>query len=177
MDSTAPSPTGDNDVNAGRRRFLFILPLSIIAGISATIATAAFRFLRPVVSGSAAKWIDVATLSDLQGEKPVLKRITAEEQSGWSTSVDEHFVYVLPSRNNTVLSCVCPHEGCSVAWNETANGFLCPCHDSLFGPDGARIKGPARRGLDPLPTREQDGKLQVQYLSFVNNTEQREVLE
>ena len=34
---------------------------------------------------------------------------------------------------------------------------------SFFAADGSRISGPTPRGLDALPTRVQDGKLQVQY--------------
>jgi Rieske Fe-S protein len=50
-----------------------------------------------------------------------------------------------------------------VSWEQTRNRFSCPCHDSFFAPDGSRLSGPARRGLDALPTRVQNGKLQVQY--------------
>jgi Rieske Fe-S protein len=140
--------------------------------------TAALRFLRPITANgsSAARWVDIGLVSKLSGDKPILKRVITEQQSGWAATREEHFVYVLPGKNNTVLSCVCPHEGCTVSWNDGQNGFICPCHDSFFAPDGSRVKGPARRGLDPLPTREQNGILQVQYVSFVNNTEQREVL-
>ncbi|MBV9209743.1 MAG: ubiquinol-cytochrome c reductase iron-sulfur subunit, partial [Acidobacteria bacterium] len=45
--------------------------------------------------------------------------------------------------------------------------------DSSFAANGERVSGPARRGLDPLPTREKDGVLQVQYQTFVNNIEER----
>jgi cytochrome b6-f complex iron-sulfur subunit len=165
--------------DAGRRRFMLLLPFGVLAGIAGTMVTAAFRFLRPL-SGSttaAARWVDIGPLSKLKGDKPLLKRLITEQQTGWATSREEHFVYVLPGKDNTVLSCVCPHEGCNVSWSEGQDGFICPCHDSFFAADGSRVKGPARRGLDPLPTREQNGVLQVQYVSFVNNTEQREVLE
>ena len=50
------------------------------------------------------------------------------------------------------LSGVCPHLGCAVGWE--GKSFLCPCHDSRFGVDGARQTGPAQRGLDPLPMNQ-----------------------
>ena len=68
-------------------------------------------------------------------------------------------------KNNQVLSAICPHEGCEVVWEQGMNRFSCPCHESYFAADGSRISGPSPRGLDPLPMRVQDGKLQVQYVS------------
>ena len=167
----------DNASAAGpdksRRAFLILVPLGMLAGVFTSIATAAYRFLKPRISESSNKWIDVAPLADLTGNLPLPKKIVAEQIAGWATSTEEHFVYVLPAKNNQVLSAVCPHEGCEVSWQTDTKLFSCPCHESYFAADGSRISGPARRGLDPLPTRLQDGKLQVQYQAFENNTEQR----
>jgi menaquinol-cytochrome c reductase iron-sulfur subunit len=156
-----------------RRAFLILVPLGLLAGVFTSVATAAYRFLKPRISESSNKWIDVAPLADLTGNLPLPKKIVAEQIAGWATSTEEHFVYVLPAKNNQVLSAVCPHEGCEVSWQTDTNLFSCPCHESYFAADGSRISGPARRGLDPLPTRLQDGKLQVQYQAFENNTERR----
>jgi len=87
----------------------------------------------------------------------------AEHIAGWAITTEEHNVFVLPTKGNQVVSAVCPHEGCEVLWDGQRNQFSCPCHESYFGAGGARISGPAPRGLDPLPSRVQDGKLQVQY--------------
>ena len=156
-----------------RRTFVLLLPFAAIGGMFATVAGAAFRFLRPVVSASSEKWIDVAPVAELSGNKPVARKIIAEQVAGWARSLAEHSVYILPGKNNQVLSAVCPHEGCEVSWRDDKNVFSCPCHDSDFAADGQPISGPARRGLDPLPSRITDGKLQVQYQSFVNNTQER----
>ncbi len=78
-------------------------------------------------------------------------------------STQEHNVFVLPAKGNQVLSPICPHEGCEVLWEQERNRFACPCHDSYFAADGAKISGPSPRGLDAFPSRVQDGKLQVQY--------------
>jgi menaquinol-cytochrome c reductase iron-sulfur subunit len=169
------SPAKKDDVDEGRRKFLFLIPFGIFAGVAATIATAAFRFLRPgqMSRASEAKWTNVASVAELKGDKPIMRSIIAEHQAGWASTIEEHFVYVLPQQQNRVRSSVCPHEGCNVSWRDDANGFFCPCHDSYFAADGARINGPSRRGLDPLPSREKEGVLQVQYQTFVNNTEER----
>jgi cytochrome b6-f complex iron-sulfur subunit len=43
------------------------------------------------------------------------------------------------------ISTICTHLGCIV--KGTAEGFSCPCHGSLFAPDGSVVKGPAPRAL------------------------------
>jgi Rieske Fe-S protein len=155
--------TDMNLTDRSRRSFLQLLPLGVFAGVFASLGTAAFRFLRPRLSAPSEQWLDVATLSELSGPQPIAKKVLAEHVSGWVITNEEHNVFVLPAKNNQVLSPICPHEGCEVAWEQGRNRFSCPCHASFFTADGARISGPAPRGLDSLPTRVQDGKLQVQY--------------
>lgn len=142
-----------------RRSFLLLVPL----GILATITGAAFRFLRPKISAASDQWLDVAALNEISGTHPVGRKVVAEQIAGWTITTEDHNVFVLPSRSNQVVSAICPHEGCEVLWEQERNRFSCPCHESYFGADGARISGPSPRGLDQLPTRVQDGKLQVQY--------------
>ena len=148
-----------------RRSFLKLLPLGVLAGVFASIGGAAFRFLRPRIGAVSDAWLNVATLSELKGPQPVARKIVAENIAGWAITSEERNVFVLPAKNNQVVSAICPHEGCEVSWDQAANRFACPCHESYFAADGAPISGPARRGLDPLPSRVQDGKLQVQYVS------------
>ena len=153
------------ETNDSRRSFLKILPLGVVAGVFASLGGAAFRFLRPRLAAASDRWLDVANVSELSGPQPVTRKVVAEHIAGWAVTTEEHNVFVLPANGNQVLSAVCPHEGCEVAWQQNTNRFACPCHESYFAADGSRISGPARRGLDTLPARVQDGKLQVQYTS------------
>jgi len=153
------------ETNDSRRSFLKILPLGVVAGVFASIGGAAFRFLRPRLAAASDRWLDVANVSELSGPQPLTRKVVAEHIAGWAVTTEEHNVFVLPANGNQVLSAVCPHEGCEVAWQQNTNRFACPCHESYFAADGSRISGPARRGLDTLPARVQDGKLQVQYTS------------
>jgi Rieske Fe-S protein len=146
-----------------RRSFLQHLPLGVFAAVFASLSGAAFRFLRPRVVAASEQWLDVATLSELNGPQPLPRKVVAEHVSGWAVTTEEHNVFVLPAKNNQVVSPVCPHAGCEVLWEQPANRFSCPCHESYFAADGSRISGPSPRGLDALPSRVQDGKLQVQY--------------
>lgn len=145
--------------NLPRRTFLLLVP----AGIFASLAGAAFRFLRPRISAATDRWLDVAPVNELAGSQPVSRKVSAEHVAGWSITTKEHNVFVLPAKSNQVVSAICPHEGCEVFWEQERNRFSCPCHESYFAADGTRISGPAPRGLDQLPSRVQDGTLQVQY--------------
>ena len=160
MNETTPM-----DHERSRRSFLKLFPLGILAGVFASMGGAAFRFLRPKLSAATDTWLDVASVSELTGAQPLARKIVAEQITGWAITKEEHNVFVLPSKNNQVFSAVCPHEGCEVAWDQNTSRFSCPCHESYFAADGARMSGPAPRGLDPLPMRVQDGKLQVQYVA------------
>ena len=162
--------SGDQVANKTRRRFLSLLPLSIFGGVFASIVTAGFRFLRPrITPATNDNWTDVASIAELHGDLPVPKRIETQHITGWAVTSEERQIYVLPAKGNQVLSAICPHEGCEVAWEKEMNRFSCPCHESYFAADGSRLSGPARRGLDQLPARVQDGKLQVIFQIFENN--------
>jgi Rieske Fe-S protein len=64
------------------------------------------------------------------------------------------------------LSAVCPHLGCTVGWDAAAGGFLCPCHDSRFSPEGQKLTGPSERGLDELPVQIVEGHLQLTWVRY-----------
>jgi Rieske Fe-S protein len=156
-----------------RRSFLLLFPLSIIAGVFSSLGVAAVRFLRPrIAQAESDNWLDVAPVDELPRTGPLLQKIRGVHVNGWAISQEEHQIYILPGANQ-VLSAVCPHEGCEVNWEKETNRFSCPCHESYFAADGSRISGPARRGLDPLPSRIEGGQLQVQYQSFENNATER----
>jgi Rieske Fe-S protein len=67
-----------------------------------------------------------------------------------------------------MFSSICPHLGCRYAWDSTVtpNRFICPCHGSQFDNVGKKLAGPAPRGLDPLPFREQSGNAQVTWIQY-----------
>jgi len=53
----------------------------------------------------------------------------------------------------------CPHARCRFEYVSAEDGYRCPCHGSRFTDLGARISGPARRGLRSLYYEVRDGML------------------
>jgi Rieske Fe-S protein len=51
----------------------------------------------------------------------------------------------------------CTHLGCAVAYSEPLEQFVCPCHASHFGADGAVLSGPAPKALGKYAVESFDG--------------------
>ncbi len=75
-----------------------------------------------------------------------------------------------------VFSPICPHLGCRFNYDDSAGKFMCPCHGSQFDGQGAHLAGPAPRGLDPLPLREQNGQAEVTWIRYQSTTPDRIVI-
>jgi Rieske Fe-S protein len=111
-------------------------------------------------------------------DAPVSKTITVVQRDGWREVASSQPVYVSRDTNGQlqVLSAVCPHLGCSVAWQAKQDRFVCPCHGGQFRPSGQHIAGPPPRGLDVLKAQVLDGKLQVEFEYFRSNVPNQESL-
>ncbi len=55
----------------------------------------------------------------------------------------------------------CTHLGCTVPWDQAANQFICPCHNSQFDMAGEVLNPPAPRPLDLFPVAFVDGNVVV----------------
>ncbi len=84
--------------------------------------------------------------------------------------------YDVVNMNFVIFSPICPHLGCRFAWDESGNKFACPCHGSQFNFDGEHLAGPAPRGLDPLPLREQSGTAEIMWIRYKSSVEDRIVI-
>lgn len=100
--------------------------------------------------------IKVSDLSKFKAARPDLFK-----PSGQAT-----VPYQVVTLGFALFSPICPHLGCRYNYDSDANKFACPCHGSQFDNVGAHIAGPAARGLDPLPLREQSGVAQVEWIRF-----------
>lgn len=55
----------------------------------------------------------------------------------------------------------CTHLGCTVPWDQTAQKFICPCHNSQFDQGGVVENPPAPRPLDLFAVSITDGQVSV----------------
>jgi menaquinol-cytochrome c reductase iron-sulfur subunit len=67
-----------------------------------------------------------------------------------------------------VFNVTCPHAGCAVEFQAEKSGYFCPCHNSLFSPDGKRSdNSPSARDLDTLKFEiRKDGEIWVEFQNF-----------
>ena len=98
-------------------------------------------------------WAVRATEDQMKKERPDLKDIP----------------YQVSNMGFVVFSPLCPHLGCRYQYNDAKKKFLCPCHGSEYSTLGVHEAGPALRGLDPLPLREYQGKVQVSWILYAAN--------
>jgi Rieske Fe-S protein len=75
-----------------------------------------------------------------------------------------------------LFSPLCPHLNCPYGYDMAVKRFICTCHGSQYDQSGAHVAGPATRGLDPLPLREQSGIAQVQWIRYQATTPDRIVI-
>ena len=114
-------------------------------------------------------WSDLGPVSDFASSTaPVMRAIHVLRTDGWRQATMDEAVYVVrrPNGDLAVLSSVCPHLGCSVGWEQSRDRFHCPCHNSVFTPEGTLVSGPARRGMDPLESSVVNGRLRVRFQLF-----------
>ena len=176
----ASSP--DKDVIVINRRSFLCALLGIgTAAMGALLAVPVLRYvLYPLYAkASGTEWSDVGAVSEFTSSLvPVRKTVTFAQRDGWREVVSTQSVYVHRSESGDlrVLSAICPHLGCSVSWQQGQSEFVCPCHGGRFQANGTHVSGPPPRGMDTLPTRIADGKLQVRFEYFRSNVPNKEKL-
>lgn len=180
IESVHDAPHGSGKVaGIARRSFVGILLGASASFIAAIVGTPLLRYvLYPVYSKSSnEEWSHVGDVKEFENlTEPVSKTIRFVQSDGWREVITSEPVYVYrgPSNRLQVMSAICPHLGCSVAWQPSEGRFVCPCHGGQFKPDGQHISGPPPRGLDCLQIKVEDGKLQAHFEYFRSNTPNQE---
>jgi Rieske Fe-S protein len=165
----------------GRRRFLKVTCGALCGGVAIAIGgPVVASFLAPgrerTVTGGNDP-MDYGKLDDLPVGVPTKRDVVAEVHDAWARS-EPHVIgsiwLVRHADHVAAFSAVCPHLGCSIGFDDKKQVFYSPCHDSAFAKDtGAWLKGPAPRGMDPLPLEIKDGHIRITYKRFVLGIKQR----
>lgn len=171
----APADPPD-DPEPGRRRFLKLATGAVGCGVGAAVLVPAARLLAQPVGVktvvSADEPIDAIAVADL-GPDPVRVPMVAKVvRDAWSSTqnvaLGAAWIRRAPDGTIAVLSSVCPHKGCAIDHAPGSPIFECPCHGATFDLDGKRLKGPAERGLDPLPFTVEGERIKVTWVRFAN---------
>lgn len=145
------------------RRAFVVLCAAGTCAAAATIGVPAALFVAAPLGEKASeeKKIAVTNLSALSMNVPTKVAIVGDEIDAWTRATGRRLgaVWLIRTGEREVkaLSTICPHLGCSVELSGDARAFVCPCHTSVFGLDGARVSGPSPRAMDPLPVEIGDG--------------------
>jgi menaquinol-cytochrome c reductase iron-sulfur subunit len=169
-----------------RRGFLAKM-FALVGGGVALLAPAALgfaAFLNPLRQKGQSGVFDVAKLDALPEDgSPVRFPIVGERIDAWSRSPRQPIgaVYlrrIRPADGSDkveALQVVCPHAGCMINFESSAEGgkFFCPCHRASFDLAGKRadVVSPSPRDMDSLDTKIlDDGTIQVKFQTFVSGT-------
>jgi menaquinol-cytochrome c reductase iron-sulfur subunit len=150
----------------GRRSFLRILFTAGAGALGAILAAPFVRYISYPLFGAATaeQWTDLGPLDEYaKTGEPVRKLVNIGRLDGWQETASQQTVYVTHDAGGSlaVLSSVCPHLGCSVAWHAESTKFVCPCHGGCFAANGTRLSGPPPRGMSTLATKTEGGHLLV----------------
>jgi Rieske Fe-S protein len=164
-----------------RRRFLKVSCGALLVGVGGAIggpvitSFLAPRSQRTVTGGDEPS--DYGKLDDLPVGVPQKRDVVAETHDAWARTdakVIGSIWLVRHADHVAAFSAVCPHLGCSIGYDDKHQVFYSPCHDSAFDKDtGEWLKGPAPRGMDPLPLEISDGRIRIAYRRFVLGIKER----
>ncbi|OLP20461.1 cytochrome b6-f complex iron-sulfur subunit 1 [Leptolyngbya sp. 'hensonii'] len=135
-----------------RRQLLNFLTGATVAATAGSALYAVGKFFIPPAESTGAGGAILA--KDILGN-PIPARQILAEASGTRALVAGlagEPTYLVVQEDNTLdaMGIVdnCTHLGCTFPWNPMDQQFQCPCHGSLYAPDGTVVRGPA-----PLPLK------------------------
>ena len=158
---TAHSPAADG---ASRRNFFVGAIYSMGAAIAAGLGVPALIYLLfPPKARRNDVWVQVGDITRLVPNMPVEMAFRKNRVDGWKVTSEKSTAWVVKGSDNKVVAFgpQCTHLGCAYRWEEAKGAFLCPCHTSLFAPDGKVLSGPAPRPLDRYDIRIEGSKLSI----------------
>lgn len=170
-----PNPTA---ASSDRRNFVKACCAVVAGGAAAAVPIAAgLNFASDPIrrsTGEESGFIKVASLNALPEDgKPRKFPVLADKSDAWNRflNVPVGAVYLRRTGGQPVqaLNVICPHAGCAVDYQPGKENYLCPCHNSTFGLDGAIAdkSSPSARALDALEVEIRNGtEIWVKFRNF-----------
>lgn len=126
-----------------KRRFFIRSSVKLLPYLGA--GTLIYPLVRYVTYEEVGKISMAIPLSQIKTDITKIEKVLIQKK-------DEEFI---------VFSAHCTHMGCILNIDVNKNCFVCPCHSSEFSYDGERLKGPAKRNLDIIPSYVKDKILYI----------------
>ncbi len=148
MDNSLPL----DSPSLSRRQLLNFLTGATVAATAGSALYTAGKFFMPPAEAAGQGGAILA--KDILGNPIPATQLLAEapETRALVAGLAGEPTYLIVKGDNTLdaMGIVdnCTHLGCTFPWNPTDQQFQCPCHGSLYAPDGTVIRGPA-----PLPLK------------------------
>ena len=147
------------------RRSFYSVFINLLGGLMAAavaVPAAAYLLIKPKGSAGDAM-LEVADVSSLDMGRPKEVVYVHTRVDGWKATKEKTSVWLVKNESGEVAAFnpICTHLGCAYHWEDERKQFLCPCHSSVFGPDGRVVSGPAPRPLDRYVSKIEGGKLLI----------------
>jgi menaquinol-cytochrome c reductase iron-sulfur subunit len=166
-----------------RRHFFSICTGALVALLSGLIIAPAIAFVssplwrRRGASAAGDGFADAGAVKSIPIGSWTLLPIEIVRQDGWVKTRQPRSVWVFldgaAPAGVKVLSPICPHLGCPIAWLAASSQFRCPCHGGTFSNDGALVSGPPPRSMDSLESQLRNGNLWVRWQDFRTGEHER----
>jgi len=164
-DRFRPAPGPD-----ATRRDFFRTGIAVLGGVVALVLAIPLvgSLVGPSFRKKPKRWARAARVDSLPIGEPSAVSFTDQSSEAYLRETVVRNVWVVRRSESevTVFSPICTHLGCRYDWQPGAGRFLCPCHGSVFAPDGSVLAGPAPRPLDTLPAKIENGELYVEWERF-----------
>ena len=161
-EQTFPVPDQTTPENPSRRSF-HLLVLYFLGGLIAIALAAptALYLLVPPRFRKPSGFIDAGDISQLTPGVPTEMTFVESGVDGWRPVSKKRTAWVVKQSNNSIVAYgpQCTHLGCAYHYQESQKQFVCPCHASVFGMDGAVAAGPAPRALDRYVSQVRKNRL------------------
>ncbi|WP_447987054.1 QcrA and Rieske domain-containing protein [Nitrospira sp. Nam74] len=153
------------DTALGSRRTFFQWATATAAGlIGFSFAIPFIGYLTfPALKRREKPWVAVGNVDDLPLGEPTQLDYMTTLHDGYLETKAHKAIWAIKQADGqiTVFSPLCTHLGCGYHWDGEERKFRCPCHGSVYDVSGKVLAGPAPRQLDALPTKVENGQLQV----------------
>ncbi len=159
--------SGSHEIS--RRDFIKVTT-GIIGGLIGAVVgvPAVYYLIDPALQeGGKGAWIPIGKFEDMQPGVPYSFSFTRVKINGWERTASSFGGYAVRQSDDPaellILNSRCTHLSCTVNWNDTANAYICPCHDAKFSKEGEVLDGPPPRPLDQYAEHRitEDGMIEI----------------